>query len=195
MWKWGDFMGKTEVQPKDELDIEELEEQETEEYKKEVLAEQLKVEALQREIEEKDKKAEEYLSMLQRIQAEFENYKKRAEKERREYTEQANATLILKLLSVLDNFERALAVESEDNSFKKGIEMIFCQLTTILEAEGLSAITAAGAAFDPHYHEAVLAVEGDYDEDTVVEEFEKGYLFRKKVLRPSKVKVGKRGEQ
>lgn len=194
MWKWGDFMGKTEVQ-QDELDIKESEEQEPEECKEEDSAEQLKAENLQREIEEKDKKAEEYLSMLQRIQAEFENYKKRAEKERVEYTEQANATLILKLLSVLDNFERALAVKSEDNSFKRGIEMIFCQLTTILEAEGLSAITAAGAAFDPYYHEAVLAVEGEYDEDTVIEEFEKGYLFRKKVLRPSKVKVGKRGEQ
>jgi molecular chaperone GrpE len=184
-------MGKG-VQPKKEVDMKEDSRKVYKEEKE--LLEQFDIEDLQKVIEEKDKKAEEYLSMLQRVQAEFENYKKRVEKERIVYTEQANATLIMKLLSVLDNFERALAVECEDISFKKGIEMILNQLKNILEAEGLSAIEAAGAGFDPYYHEAVLAVEGDYDEDTVTEEFEKGYLFRNKVLRPSKVKVGRRGE-
>lgn len=151
-------------------------------------------ERLQREIEEKEEKAEELLETLQRLQAEFENYKKRAEREYIQYTEQANAHLILRLLPVLDNFGRALYAESSDINFKRGMEMIFSQLKSILETEGLSPIEAVGEEFDPYFHEAVLAVEGDYCEDTIIEEFEKGYLFRNKVLRPSKVKVGKRGE-
>lgn len=154
-----------------------------------------RIQKLQREVQEKEEKAADYVLMLQRLQAEFENYKKRAERERLEYTEQANAQLVLGLLPVLDNFERALQVESSNgDSLKKGMKMIFSQLYTILEREGLSPIEAVGELFDPYYHEAVLTDEGDYDEDTVIEEFEKGYLFRNKVLRPSKVKVGKRGD-
>lgn len=154
-----------------------------------------KIQELQKEIHEQEEKAEDYLVMLQRLQAEFENYKKRAERERAEYTEQANAQLILGLLPVLDNFERALNTESSDvDSFKKGMEMIFSQLSAILEKGGLSPIKAVGEPFDPYYHEAVLTAHGDHDEDTVIEEFEKGYLFRNKVLRPSKVKVGIRGD-
>ena len=153
-----------------------------------------KIEDLQRETEEKNQEAEEYLSMVQRLQAEFENYKKRAERERIEYTEQANSQLVLKLLSVLDNFERGLASENSDSdSFRKGVVMIFSQLKSILEAEGLSVIEAEGEEFDPYYHEAVLTEVGDYD-DIIIEEFEKGYMFKTKVLRPSKVKVGKRGD-
>ncbi|KYK32441.1 MAG: nucleotide exchange factor GrpE [Theionarchaea archaeon] len=154
-----------------------------------------RIQKLQREVQEKEEKAEDYVLMLQRLQAEFENYKKRAERERIEYTEQANAQLVLGLLPVLDNFERALQAEgSNGDSLKKGMKMVFSQLSTILEKEGLSPIKAVGELFDPYYHEAVLTAEGDYDEDTVIEEFEKGYLFRNKVLRPSKVKVGKRGD-
>lgn len=159
----------------------------------EELLEQVK--ALQTEIEEKNQKTEDYLSMLQRLQAEFENYKKRAERERIEYTEQATSQLVLKLLPVLDNFERALCAEGSDyDGFKKGVDMILSQLKGILSAEGLSAITAVGEEFDPHYHDCVITAAGDYDDDVVIEEFEKGYMFKKKVLRPSKVKVGKRGD-
>lgn len=153
--------------------------------------EEMKV--LQEQIEKKEREAEEYLLLAKRVQAEFENYKKRAERERAEYTEQANARLILNLLPVLDNFERALNVENSDmNSFKKGLTMIFSQLKSVLETEGLSAIEAVGKEFDPYYHEAVLTAVGDYEEDIILEEYEKGYLFKTRVLRPSKVKVGKR---
>lgn len=166
-----------------EIEVEQVQE-------KEMHQEQIKV--LQSEIEEKDRQIIEYHSMLQRLQAEFENYKKRVEREQNQYTEQANADLVLKLLPVLDNIERALQTENADiDSFKKGVAMIFSQLVKTLKAEGLSPIKACGEEFDPYYHEAVLTAVGDYEDDTVIEELEKGYTFRNRVLRPSKVKVGK----
>ncbi|MBU7024249.1 MAG: nucleotide exchange factor GrpE, partial [Theionarchaea archaeon] len=95
----------------------------------------------------------------------------------------------------LDNFERALDAESSDfHSLKKGVEMIFSQFRKVLEGEGLSSIDALGEEFDPYYHEAVLTACGDYEDDTVIEVLEKGYLFRNRCLRPSRVKVGKRGD-
>lgn len=154
-----------------------------------------KIETLQKEIETREELVEGHLKMLQRLQAEFENYKKRAERERKEYIEKANADLILKLLSVLDDFERSLQVKSPDlDSFKKGMVMIHKKFQNILEKEGLTPIDAVGEEFDPYYHEAVLAEVGDYQEDIIVEELEKGYMFKNRVLRPSKVKVGKRGD-
>jgi molecular chaperone GrpE len=160
-------------------------------------AEKKEIEVLQTKIEEKDRQIEDYVSMLQRLQAEFENYKKRAERERAEYTEQANADLIFELLTIMDDFERALNAEgatTDFDSFKKGVSMIFSQLEATLEKEGLSHVKALGEEFDPYFHEAVLTAVGDYDDDTVIEELEKGYLFRNRVLRPSKVKVGKKGD-
>jgi molecular chaperone GrpE len=154
-----------------------------------------KIDELKKEIETREEMVDGHLNMLQRLQAEFENYKKRAERERKEYTEQANADLILKLLSVLDDFERALQTEKSDtDSFTKGMVMIHKKFQKILEKEGLTPIDAVGEEFDPYYHEAVLAEVGNYKDDTIVEELEKGYMFKNRVLRPSKVKVGKRGD-
>lgn len=197
-------MKKAQSETESEFESEELGEREESKEKERVgkvvepsevvkgdFIEEMKV--LQEQIEKKEREAEEYLLLAKRVQAEFENYKKRAERERAEYTEQANARLILTLLPVLDNFERALNVENSDmNSFKKGLTMIFSQLKSVLETEGLSAIEAVGKEFDPYYHEAVLTAVGDYEEDIILEEYEKGYLFKTRVLRPSKVKVGKR---
>ena len=149
----------------------------------------------QDQLQEKDAVVEEYLSMLQRLQAEFQNYKKRVERERSAVIEQATGDLICNLLLVLDNFERALQSDASDiQSYRKGVEMIFSQFQKVLEAEGLSLIPAVGEHFDPYYHEAVLTTHGDYEDDTIVEELEKGYLLNNRVLRPSKVKVGKRGD-
>ena len=180
---------KNEKDEKDEITAETLDEASDETELLET------IEKLQKEVEEKSEKAEDSLAMLQRLQAEFENYKKRAERERAEYTEYATAGLILKLLPALDDFERALKTEPEEvDSFWRGIEMVFSQVCAVLKAEGLSPIKAVGERFDPYYHECVLVSEGEYDDDMIIEEFEKGYLFRNRVLRPSKVKVGKRGE-
>lgn len=189
---------KEEVKEKSEVK-EETEIRSTTKEEEESFPKPEHIEMLQEEIQEKNQQIEEYLSILQRLQAEFENYKKRAERERKEYIEQANRDMVLKLLPVLDNFERALHTgnkESKANSdsFKEGITMIYTQLCKILGAEGLVPIDAVGKEFDPHYHEAVVTAVGDYDDDTIIEELEKGYLFRNRLLRPSKVKVGKRGD-
>ena len=125
---------------------------------------------------------------LQRLQAEFENYKKRTEKENLEYKKCALQDFIKKILPVLDNFELALKHKKD-----KGIELIYLELYTILEDEGLKKIEALNKKFDPHIHEALLAEEYGREPNIVLEELQKGYMLNDKVLRHSKVKVSKQG--
>ena len=136
----------------------------------------------------KEKKKEEkriiHLEQLQRLQAEFENFRKRTEKEQKIIFKNANEDLIIKLLNILDNFE--LALEHLDD---KGINMIYSELYDILENEGLKAIKAEGK-FDPRIHEALIQEEGEEDEK-IIEELLKGYTLNDKVIRPSKVKITK----
>src|SRR2546427_4478 len=138
-----------------------------------------------------------YLDDLQRLKAEFDNYRKRIVKEQTGLLERAAGGLILRLLPVLDNFELAVAAAEESRDFErmlKGIEMVFGELKEVLASEGLSAIPAKGRAFDPNYHEAALETAGDGDgEPYVAEELRTGYTFKGRVLRPSMVKVARRG--
>lgn len=143
--------------------------------------------------------AKEYLEQLQRLQAEFINYRNRADKEKQDLVKYAKEELILKLLDVLDNFERAIDAMSKAKDVKtcvEGIEMILGQLRSILEQEGLKAIEAKGQKFDPYLHEAMAKEDSEEDEDIVIDEFQKGYKLKEKVIRPSKVKVsgGKKNE-
>jgi molecular chaperone GrpE len=153
------------------------------------------MENLRKRWEESEKLAENYLSQLQRLQADFENYRKRSLKEREELIESASRDLVIKLLEVLDNMETAIecAKRSEDReSLITGVEMIYKQFREILEKEGLTPIKALGEAFDPFEHEAVERVSSPEHEDgTIVEEIQKGYKFKSKIIRPSKVKVVK----
>jgi len=125
---------------------------------------------------------------LQRLQAEFENFRKRTEKEKYEILKNANEDLIVKLLGVLDNFE--LALKHVDD---KGINMIYSELYSILEKEGLK-IIETGKEFDPEIHEAIIHEEGEEDKK-IVEELQKGYTLNDKVIRPSKVKITKTMEK
>jgi molecular chaperone GrpE len=138
-----------------------------------------------------------YLDDLQRLKAEFDNYRKRIVKEQTGLVERASAGLLYRLLPVLDNFELAVASAEESREFDrmlKGIEMVFGELKEVLNAEGLSAIAARGQAFDPNYHEAALTVDGEDDgEPYVAEELRSGYTYKGRVLRPSMVKVARRG--
>lgn len=136
------------------------------------------------EKEERVEESKDYLEHLQRLQAEFENFQKRVAKEKEQLLQFANKGLLLKLLEVNDNFERALKAESE---IKEGVEMIFKQFNDLLEKEGVSQIKAKGKDFDPRLHEAVTK-EGEGNK--IVEVFQKGYMFKDKLLRPSKVKIG-----
>jgi molecular chaperone GrpE len=137
-----------------------------------------------------------YLDDLQRLKAEFDNYRKRTVKEQTGLLERASAGLLHRLLPVLDNFELAVASAEESREFDrmlKGIEMVFGELKEVLTAEGLTAIAAKGQSFDPNYHEAALTVDGEDDgEPYVAEELRSGYTYKGRVLRPSMVKVARR---
>lgn len=139
--------------------------------------------------------AAEYLRRLQQLQAEYDNFRKRTQREKEDLAKYATERLIAELLPVLDNFERGLAASRKTREFESlmvGVEMICRQLTGALEKEGLVAIEATGQEFDPNKHEAVMHVESDdHPPNTVVEELQKGYCLKDKVIRPSMVKVCK----
>ncbi len=138
-------------------------------------------------------RAEEYLQLLQRVQADFDNYRRRTVQEREESAKYCSMRLATGLLPVLDNFERALKAEGEDlQSFRNGIELIYRQLCDVLEKEGVRPMEAVGSQFDPNLHEAVMQEQSDqYDDNVVIEEFQKGYLLADRVIRPAMVKVAK----
>jgi molecular chaperone GrpE len=144
------------------------------------------------EINEMEIKADDYHSQLLRLQADFENYKKRSEKEIKEYIKYANEGLILKVIDAYEDLERALKAE-KSHDLKEGVEIIHKKLKDILEGEGLCEIDASGDKFDPYKHEALMVEDHkDYDEGIVIEELGKGYTLDSKVIKYSKVKVCKK---
>jgi molecular chaperone GrpE len=147
---------------------------------------------LEKTLEEERKRNEEYLSSLRYLQADFENYRKRVDREIRELEEFSTLGLVRKLIPVLDDLDLAVesATKAEDKGFLEGVKMVQKNLNAALESEGLKRINAVGEPFDPSAHEAVDKVQGTGNsEDMVVEEMRKGYTFKGKVLRPSAVKV------
>ena len=138
---------------------------------------------------------------LARRQADFENYRKRIDKERSETYNRVTADIAGKLLPVLDNLKRALEAESsveaaesdEFRHFLSGVDLIYKQLNGVLEALGVKPIAAAGEQFDPHVHEAVVTeATDDYEPDTVIQEIVSGYRLGDKLIRPALVKVATR---
>ena len=125
-----------------------------------------------------------------RLMADFQNYKKRTEKEKSDIYAYANEKIVTQLLEVLDNFERALSHECADEGYAKGMEMIFRQLSDVLEKAGLEEIKALGEDFDPNFHNAVMTEDNaDYESGKVTGVMQKGYRLNSKVIRPSMVKV------
>jgi molecular chaperone GrpE len=139
--------------------------------------------------------AESYLDDLRRLQAEFDNYRKRMLREQTARIASASQALVARLLPVLDNFELAVSHAEQSRDFDrmlKGVEMVFGELREVLQGEGLVKIEAEGKPFDPERHEAVVAVEQeDAEPGTVVDVVRAGYELRGKVLRPAMVKVAK----
>lgn len=136
---------------------------------------------------------DEYYELLLRKAAEFDNYRKRVERERREYTEYATVELIKELLPLLDDLERAVAAEAGTGgpeAIRKGIELIHRRLLDVLARRGVTVIDPVGADFDPHLHEAVVRVPAAGQRDgQVVEVFARGYRLGDRLLRPAMVKV------
>lgn len=140
------------------------------------------------EVKDEGKEEEGELRYL-RLMADFQNYKKRVEKEKRDLYSYANENIMNDLLTVMDNFERALEHDADEN-FKEGIEMIFKQLSDVLEKDGLAEIPALGEEFDPNVHSAVMTEETeDYESGKVSGVMQKGYTLNGKVIRPAMVKV------
>ena len=127
---------------------------------------------------------------LLRAQAEFQNFRKRSEKDRIEFSEYASTEAVRALLPVLDDFERALKVESADQEFSRGIGLIYQRLFESLKKLGLEPMASTGQPFDPNIHHAVEMVETDEAADhTVLDEYQRGYNFKGRLLRPAMVKV------
>ena len=144
-------------------------------------------------IEEKN----DLLDRLLRRQAEFDNFRRRAERERADVLEYANTETVRSIVPILDDFERALKVECSGNKeYVRGMELIHQRLSDALKKLGLEPISAKGLKFDPHIHHAVEMSETDQVEDhTILEEYQRGYNFRGKLLRPAMVKVSVASKQ
>ena len=143
--------------------------------------------------DKKDQQIEELNDKLMRIMAEFDNFRKRSEKEKSQMFEIGAKDIIEKILPVLDNFERGLGTISEEEkggAFAQGIEQIYRQFVTVLEEAGVKAIEAVGKEFDPNFHNAVMHAEDeDMGENIISDEFQKGYMYKDSVVRHSMVKV------
>lgn len=166
--------------------------------------ENLNEEVIEETVEETEAESEESCEMIEksqydelydkhlRLMAEYDNYKKRTQKEKEEIGSFATADTIEKLLPVVDNLERALETvgDSEKNTFTEGIELVYRQLMEIFEKIGVSEIEAVGKEFDPEIYNAVMHIDDEnFEANTVVEQFMKGYKYKDKVIRYSMVKV------
>lgn len=185
---------KTKVEEKETV----VDEAEQETVEAETAEEQTAKEADAEEVTEEevpklDKKAQEINDKLMRTIAEFDNFRKRSEKEKSAMFEIGAKAIIEKILPVLDNFERGLDSISEDergSAFAQGIEQIYKQFVTVLDDAGVKVIETVGKEFDPNLHNAVMHVEDDsLGENIIAEEFQKGYMYKDSVVRHSMVKV------
>jgi len=150
------------------------------------------VESLHESLAKQEETIRAHVDRLKRLQAEFDNYRKRVDRELAAHEERIVDHVLLGLLPVFDNMQRAFANHSdgeEPTQFIDGMERIFAQFAELLKQHDVAPIDAVGEAFDPQFHEALLVVASDRPKNVVVEEFERGYRRRDRVLRPSKVKV------
>lgn len=154
------------------------------------------LDSLEVKLNNKEKDLQELNDMFLRLKADFTNYKRRMEKEKEAIYGFAAEGLVTPLLQILDNFERALTSVSnneKDSSLFQGVEMIYNQFFDALKKSGLEEIKALNEKFDPNFHHGVAQEQSDdHDEDTVVEVFQKGYMLKEKVIRPSMVKISKK---
>ena len=164
-------------------------EQKTEESSKEeveIVEEEPKVDPLK----EAQDQAEKYLDMARRLQADFDNYRKRTQRENEEFRKYACSGIVTELLTIVDDLDRALEHSKEDDDLVVGIRGVRTNLMKVLESNGVQEIPAEGK-FDPNYHEALCTVDGDED-GQIAEVFQKGYTLNGKVIRFTKVKVTKK---
>lgn len=180
-----------EAEAAQEDDAEGSEEEAPEEAASEAAAMQEEIEALKGQVEKLTGDLQEKKDRLLRLQADFDNFRRRSAKEREEISAVVTQNFCKDMLPLLDNFERAMAAETKDvEAFQKGVEMIFTQFQEVLKKNGLEQIEAVGQKFDPNFHQAVMRVEDpEREDDTVAQELQKGYMVKGRVIRPSMVQV------
>ena len=143
------------------------------------------------ELEAVKKQLSEGVERMKRLQADFENFRRRTRQEKEELSNMVVQDFIKDLLPMLDNFDRAMAAETTDGAkFQQGVEMIYNQLAEILKNKGLEKIDTTDAKFDPNFHQAVMRVENpDLEDESIAMELQKGYMVKGKVIRPAMVQV------
>jgi len=155
------------------------------------------VESEENDLEVAQRQAKESYDKFLRVYAEFENYKKRMEREKSDFLKYANEGLIKELLPVIDNLDRAVGQarqKAEAQSLVEGVEMILRQIKEVMEKHGVKELQSLGEPFDPNVHEAMMhEIADDHDENTVIDELQKGYIFKDRLIRPALVKVSKKG--
>ncbi len=147
----------------------------------------IEINVIEKKLEDANFLAEERLNHLKYLQADFDNYRKRFEKEKEQIIKLSNEDLISELIVVLDDFDNSMKII--ENKDKEGIMLIYKKLSKILHDNGLKQIEALGKKFDPNFHEAIVKEKSDKEEGIILEEIQKGYILNSKVIRYSKVKV------
>ncbi len=190
---------KDKLKKKDEEKLEEMQREidEHDESSEELADDEAATEVVEDVPEEKDEleelkeKLAEDEERYKRLQADFENFRRRTRQEKEELSALVVQNFITELLPLVDNFERAMAAEATDAAaFQQGVDMIFNQLMEILKNRGLEKIETKDAKFDPNFHQAVMRVENpELEDDTISMELQKGYMVKGKVIRPSMVQV------
>ena len=177
-----DEQDKEEVEQEEETAFSDMERVDLIEY----------INSLEEELSSLEEEKNKYYNKLQRLQADFVNYRNRTKKEKKSLELESKIELVNEILPIIDNFERALSAEGEENDLRTGVEMIYKQLMNNLKSQGLKKIATVGEEFDHKYHEAIMQVE-DCEEESgiIVEEMQTGYLIEDKVIRPAMVKVAK----
>lgn len=196
---------ETEEDPKTEEENSESEE-ESEETEEEIPAEdessqgeeeeEDELAKLNKDLEEKNEENAELKSHIQRLQADFDNFRKQNDKQKQDLIKYANEGLIIKFLDVYEDMERALENSKTEKELREGLELIYSKMKSTLEKEGVEEIPAVGEKFDPFKHEALLTVDSpDHENNEIVDELMKGYTLKDKVIKYSKVRVCKKAKK
>lgn len=188
-----------EIDEEDQSKLQEKEEspsESKEESSQEDEGEDSELDKLNKDLERKDEEIIELKSHIQRLQADFDNFRKQGEKQKQDLIRYANEGLIVKFLDIYEDMERALENSSNEEELREGLELIYSKMKNALEKEGVEEIPAVGEKFDPFKHEALLTVDSpDHENNEIVDELMKGYTLKDKVIKYSKVRVCKKAKK